>query len=438
MNDPDQNLYYDWRQTMKTDFSEIDEGSGYIGYREAFELVYSNIQPLGTEEIQLESGVQRIAAEDVAARVSYPPADVSLKDGFAVKAADVVHASSSCPVSLTVIGSAFAGSGFGHELQSGNAVKVCSGAPIPPGAEAVIPVEFCAEISKEEVRIGIDAGVGRNILRAAEEVKEGETIIMGGSRLLPGKMGLAAAAGINLVRVFRRPKVAIVGVGDEVVAPGKDLRPGQIYASNLITLKSWLNAFGIQCVTSVSNDDSAGIRYEIEKHFPGIDALLTSGGAWDSERDLVIGTLDGLGWRKMFHHVRLGPGKGIAFGLWKDKPVFCLPGGPASNEMAFLQLAFPGILRLAGDGRHPLQSIPARLVESLRSRHISWTEFRDAVLVKDTGGFFKAVPYRKRSRLQTIAGANSLICIPEGTESLHAGEVVPVQLLSPLRDRLLV
>jgi len=414
--------------------SEIDEGFGYIGYREAFELIHSNIQPLGSEEISLELAIHRIAAEDAAALVNYPPVDVALKDGFAIKAADVAQASGRRPVALTVIGSAFAGSGFEGEMRSGSSVKVCSGAPIPAGAEAVVPVEFCEAKSKEEVHIRIDAGVGRNILRAAEKLKKGDIIIRKGTTLLPGAMGLAASAGINRIRVCRRPNVAVIGVGDEVVVPGKSLRPGQIYASNLITLKAWLNSFGIQCVTSLAKDNTASIKLELERHLPEADVILTSGGVWGSERDLVIRTLDALEWQKMFHHVRMGPGKGIAFGLWKDKSVFCLPGGPASNEMAFLQLALPGILHMSGDCRHPLPLISAKLVEDLKSRHKEWTEFRDAVLVKNSGGAYTVGAYRKRNRLQAIAGANSLICIPEGAESLRAGEIIPVQVLSPQRD----
>jgi molybdopterin molybdotransferase len=415
---------------MEKDFSEIDEGLDYIGYREAFELIHSNIQSLGAEEISLESALHRIAAEDTAALVNYPPVDVALKDGFAIKAADVEQASAGRPASLTIIGSAFAGSGFDGEMRAGSAVKLCSGAPIPAGAEAVVPVEFCEEKS-EKVHVRIDAGVGRNILRAAEEVKAGDIIIREGTALLPGTMGLAAAAGINVAVVYRRPKAAIIGVGDEVVAPGRSLRSGQIYASNLITLKAWLNSFGVTCATSVSKDNETSIKLELERHLPEADVILTSGGAWGSERDLVIRTLDALGWRKRFHHVRMGPGKGIAFGLWKNRPVFCLPGGPASNEMAFLQLALPGILRMSGDRRQPLQSVSARLVEDLKCRHKAWTEFRDALLIKDSGGAHRVEEYRKRSRLQAITGANSLICIPEGTESLHAGEIISVQLLSP-------
>jgi molybdopterin molybdotransferase len=223
----------------------------------------------------------------------------------------------------------------------------------------------------------------------------------------------------------------LIGVGDEVVAPGEVLHPGQLYASNLVTMQAWLTSFGISCVTSVVSDNEKAIKQELRRRLPGADAILTSGGAWGSERDLVVGSLNKLGWREIFHHVRMGPGKGIAFGLWEGKPVFCLPGGPASNEMAFLQLALPGILRMGGDTRHPLQTVSARLTENVKGRHPAWTEFKDATLSLDSTGNYTVRLYRNRSRLQAIARANSLVCIPEGTEALNSGEVLPVQILVP-------
>lgn len=419
---------------METDVSEIDEGIGYVGYREAFDLIESNVRPAGTEEISLDTGVGRIAAADIAARVSYPSVDVSLKDGFAVKSGDVAGASARRPVRLKIIGSVFAGAKFSGELTAGSTVKVCSGAPIPRGAEAVVSGEFGDELASGEVSIKADALPGRNILRAGGEVSAGATIIGRGGRLTPGYLGLAAAAGISRVSVYRRPRVAIIGVGDEVVAPGENLRPGQLYASNLVTMQAWLLSFGIPSVTSVVTDSEEAIARELRGCWPGADVILTSGGAWGSERDLVIGSLGKLGWKEIFHHVRMGPGKGIAFGIWEGKPVFCLPGGPASNEMAFLQLALPGILRMGGDTRHPLPTVPATLAEDLRGRHPAWTEFKDAVLSRDAGGSYSVALYRDRSRLQAIASANSLICIPEGVKSLRRGEIVPVQVLAPRLD----
>ena len=419
---------------MKTDFNEIDEGNSYIGYSEALDIILNNVRQLSDEELYLGQCAGRIAASDLKALVSNPSIDVSLKDGFAVKSSDVIYADRHKPVSLTVAGSAFAGIKYDGHVKEGSAVKICSGSRIPDGADAVVSAEFCHEVSPREVMIKADAGPGRNILFAGIEVKAGETIVKSGEMLLPGKLGLAAAAGISRVKVYRRPRVAIISIGDEVVTPGMELNAGQLYASNMATMEAWLVSSDISCVTSIVSDNEENIRMELNKYLTGADVILTSGGAWGSERDLVIGVLDKLGWHKLFHYLRMGPGKGIAFGLLENIPVFCLPGGPSSNQMAFLQLAFPAILRMGGENRHPLPAIPAMLTEDVKGRHQAWTEFKDAVVTLDGGGNYTVSLYKSRSRLQAIAGANAIICIPEGIESLNKGDVVPVQLLRSRLD----
>ncbi len=420
---------------FKKEINEIDEGTDYVGYRQAFELITPGVRTVGIEELPLALGVNRIAAVDIVASVSYPTSDVTLKDGYAVISADVEKASAQHPVRLKITGAMYAGSHYEGEVKRGGTVKVCSGASIPKGAEAVVSIELCEEISPNEVLVKADAAKGRNVLKAGGEVRAGEIIVKKGERLLPGYLGLAAAAGIDKVSVFRKPKVAIIGVGDEVVAPGSHLHPGQLYASNLVTMEAWLASFGMSCLAAITKDNEDSIKSELKKYLKDVDVILTSGGAWGSERDLVIGALDKLGWREVFHHVRLGPGKGIAFGIWEGKPVFCLPGGPASNEMAFLQLALPGLLSMAGDTTPPLQTVPAKLMEDVQGRHPAWTEFKDAILSRDKRGNYSVRLYKNRSRLQAIASANSLICIPEGVNSLTKGALIPVQLLAPCLEQ---
>lgn len=421
-----------WSERLRQDMDsvEIDECINYTGYRDALDLVYSNVRPIGIDEVALDLCVGRTAAEAVVAVVDNPLSDVSLKDGFAVKSGDVAQASPQRAVRLRVIGSVFAGSQFEGEVSSGNAVKICSGSPVPRGADAVVSGEFCQEVFSD-VYIRADAESGRNILHAGEEVEAGSIIAGKGKVLLPGGIGLMAAAGVHRVKVYRKPVVAIVAVGDEVVLPGGQLSPGQLYASNIATMGAWLTSFGVPGNMSVVGDNEAAIRKELLVLLPEVDVIITSGGAWGSERDLVVGVLDGLGWCKLFHHVRMGPGKGIAFGIWQNKPVFCLPGGPASNEMAFLQFALPGIMRICGQSRNPFQTVRARLTKRLKSRHPAWTEFRDARLSRDAEGGYIATPHRSKSSLQSIASATCLVCIPERVECLDEGEIIDVQVLIP-------
>ena len=271
------------------------------------------------------------------------------------------------------------------------------------------------------------ANKGQNILAAAADLRKGEELATAGRLLLPGDLGLIASAGIARARVYRKPRVAVIAIGDEVVAPGGFLHPGQLYASNLVTISAWLNCFGFPCQNAVVKDDKAAIRTELEDLFPVVDAILTSGGAWGSERDLTVGILDELGWDKKFSNVRMGwegilsdCGTASPFSVW----------AAASNEMAFLQLALPGILRMEGQKRHPLPTVFAKLAEDVVSRHRNWTEFKSAVLAFKNGEYL-VTPYQNRSRLQSIANATCFIRVPEGADVLSAGEIIEVQLLTP-------
>jgi len=412
---------------------EIDNGEKYIGFKEAIEIINSHIRVTGEEELPPGLCAGRIAASDHTASVSYPSTDVSLKDGYAVNSLEAATAAKGNPVTLEIDGDSFAGVPFDSVLESGRAVRVCSGAVIPGGADAVVPDEFCDRVSADRVLINADTSPGRNIMAAGSEVRSGATVISKGEKLEPGSLGLAAAAGIGSVRVIRRPRVSIISIGDEVVKPGRSLNAGQLYASNMVTMEAWLFRCGITAATSIVPDDRESIMAETGRALPCSDIILTSGGAWGSERDLSIKVMDELGWDMKFHYLRMGPGKGVAFGLLQEVPVFCLPGGPSSNNMAFLQLALPAILRMAGEQSHPLSTAEALLTGDVRGRHIAWTEFKDAVVTRTTDGGYSVSLYKNSSRLQSIASANSLICIPEGIESLKKGELVQVQFTGPLQ-----
>jgi molybdopterin molybdotransferase len=407
--------------------------SDYIGFSDALNIIYSQIRPTGILELSLDLCYGHIAAEDIKALMDNPPDDVSLMDGFAIKSDDVKQASSEYPANLQVSGSASAGNPFKGRVPQGNAIKIFSGALIPDGSNAIAPVEYCQEISTY-VLVKSSFEAGNNILSKGMEIKAGSTIIEKGSTLLPGCIGLAVASGINRVRIYRRPRVAVLAIGDELVMPGKQLLPGQIYASNLFTICAWLTSLGISYDTGVIADNKDAIRVELAKYLTNADAIITSGGAWGSERDLIVDILDEMGWTKLFHHIRMRPGKGTSFGIMQGKPVFCLPGGPAGNQKAFLQLALPGIVRLGGQAKHPLQRICARISHAIESRYGNWTEFKDASLSCDIEGHYRVTPCYNLSSLQSIASADCLICIPEGKESLDAGELIPVQLIKNAPD----
>jgi len=408
----------------------------FVGLGEALDLVRKTILPLGEEVVSLEVAEGRILAGDVKARVDSPTHDVSLKDGYAVISKDTSNASAAEPVPLILVGNAYAGTFFKGILKPGTAAKVLTGAPVPAESDAVVAEEFAEMATPDAIRIKKKIDHGLDILKKGSDIRKGETILRRGECLLPGRVGILAAAGYDSVQVHSQPKIAILGTGDEVVAPGRKLQPGQLYASNLVTLTAWLKRFGLMSVTAVVPDNREAIKETVLKFLENEDALLTSGGLWGSERDHIMTILDEIGWKKIFHRVRLGPGKGVAFGFCQDKPVFCLPGGPPSNEMAFLQLALPGLLRLAGDYREPFVTVPARMTCDFRGRDSSWSQFEHATLGRSTGGELTVTPHKPASRLSSIARTTCLLPVMEGDLCFKKNDLVEVQILASLSETL--
>jgi molybdopterin molybdotransferase len=401
------------------------DGMVRISFAEALAETLDHVSPLGSEEVDLAWTGGRVAAQDLAALVACPSMDASLKDGYAVHSADIAAASPQHPVQLRLGGLAAAGAAWTGTVQKGMAVRILTGAPIPCGADAVVSGEFTS-LEGDIVTVVNDAEPGRNILRRGSDVAVGQRIVATGELLRPTQVGLLAAAGHGRLRVFRRPRVAIVSTGDEVVAPGNPLTEGKLYASNLVTLASWCAGYGMAVTTAVVPDSEDRLRAELLACLRDHDAILTSGGAWTSERDLVVHLLDELGWKKIYHGVRIGPGKAVGFGLWQGKPVFCLPGGPSSSHMAFLQLALPAHHRQEGRTQPGLPVQVAHLAQSIQGQK-DWTQFVHGCLERSSRLVFH--PLRIKSRLQEMAQMEALVQIPEGTDWLEAGTMLPVQVL---------
>ncbi|MFN2118284.1 MAG: gephyrin-like molybdotransferase Glp [Candidatus Promineifilaceae bacterium] len=392
-----------------------------ISYNEAFHLTLEYIQALDTEEVPLLSAVDRVSAINLTGQVETPSLNVSLKDGYAVHSADITEARKNNPIHLHLVGTVAAGDHWRKEFQLSEAVRILSGAPIPEGADAVVAEEF-TQRDGDTVVVTNDAHPGRNILLQGSDVSRGELLVRKGARLAPPTVGLLAAAGYQTISVVRQPKVAILATGDEVVAPGKKLQPGKLYASNLVTLAAWCVRYGYAVETFVVGDDADLIRNQLVSCLQNHDVVLTSGGAWSGERDLVVRLLDKLGWHKVYHRVRIGPGKAVAFGRWENKPVFCLPGGPPSNHMAFLQLALPGLQKLAGEQDVGLPVQKMRLAQSLTGQE-DWTQCVYGRIEEDSE-LPLFYPLNQPSRLQMMAAADSIVMVPEGQALISQGQIV--------------
>ncbi|MCB2179536.1 molybdopterin molybdotransferase MoeA [bacterium] len=399
-----------------------------ISFDEAYQQTLARIMPMGSELVSLLSAVGRIASQDFLAQVDSPTADVSLKDGFALHAADVEQASPENPIRIQLVGKIAAGGDWEGQVGSGEAVRILSGGRVPAGADAVLAEEFTQEDEDGVIALA-HARAGRNILPARTDIYVGKKLVQKGERLTPVKVGLLASAGYSEVPVFRKPRVAVIATGDEVIAPGNPLPDGKLYASNLVTLAGWCVSFGFEVETFVVPDDWKQIQQAMTTALNEFDLVMTSGGAWKSDRDLVVHILESLGWEKIYHRIKIGPGKAVGFGFCQNKPVFLLPGGPPSNHMAFLQLVVPAMHQMAGWPKLGFPLVPARLGKTLRGQ-IDWTQFEHGCLEKDEQGADVFYPSRQTSRLQMMASSNAVAKIPEGTDHILEGEIILVQKLS--------
>ena len=198
----------------------------------------------------------------------------------------------------------------------------------------------------------------------------------------PALIGLLASAGLDRAPVYKAPKVAVIASGDEVVAPGKPLPDGKLYASNMIEICSWLSFYGSFVFRGACRRQQTGNSSRHYSHsFLTADAFITSGGAWGSEHDLILDVVEDLNWQGVYRRVRMGPGKPVGFGLLEKKPFFILPGGPPSNEMAFLQLALPALMKMKGETSFSFPMVRAQLSETVAG-HKDWTQFIHARLEK--------------------------------------------------------
>ena len=400
----------------------------YIGFAQALELVLGNVRPLAPEKRRLIDCLDAAAAEDIHATVDSPSTSTSLKDGYALRSTDISHASEDHPVKLALSGVAAAGALEKSAVPPRSAVRILTGGQIPMQADVVVSEEFTRR-EKEDLLVLKDTEAGRNILFRGTDMMAGEKIVAAGDRLTPGRLGLIAAAGHAEALVRRNPRIAVIATGDEIRLPGTPIAKGQLYASNAVTLDAWCRRIG--CVTTlvVVPDQYEAIFAALRNAVDTCDVVLTSGGAWSGERDLVGQVLDDIGWRRIFHRVRLGPGKGTGMGVVGQCAVFMLPGGPPSNLVGFLKLARPAILAMGGHRDYGLPRQRLRLQHDVRGQK-DWTQAVFGTIHLEGTGCMLFRPDRQTSRLKSMGQAQALLTIPEGIDHVAAGSLIEIEALA--------
>jgi len=376
--------------------------------------------------VALPEALGRVVARDVFSDTDWPPFETSAMDGYAVRMADV--SSPGAPL-LERAAAVAAGDVLPGPLRPGEAVRVMTGAPLPAGTEAVIPVES-ARREEGRVMFQVEPVRGAHIRRRGESIREGSRVVSAGRRATPGDIALAALAGAETLTVFTRARVAIAVTGNELVPAGEKPRPGQIRDSNGPMLASLCRAGGW---TAVSRrrvaDEAAGVAALFDSAGKEEDVLVTSGGVSAGDFDLLPGIARRQGFEILFHGVSVRPGKPIAFARRGGTLWFGLPGNPVSSSVCFHLFVRFALGRLEGDPSPGALRVAARLARDLPANGARET-YRDAIL-ENAGGVAHAEPLVSAGShdIATHARANALILVPAGAAPQPAGSTVECLLL---------
>lgn len=320
----------------------MDKKQNMLSADEALSFLLARAQPASkTEQIATADALGRVLAERLTSAVNVPPLDNSAMDGYAVRIADLINASTRLRVTQRIP----AGT-VGQPLEAGQAARIFTGAPVPAGCDAVVMQEYCG-VEGDTVTAGKHPKMGENIRRSGEDIAAGAEILPAGIRLRPQEMGLAASVGIASLLVYRKLKVAIFFTGDEIVMPGEPLKPGQIYNSNRFVLTGLLQALGCEVVDLGIVPDDFAATVKVLETAAGADLIITSGGVSVGEEDHVKAAVEAVGKLDLWK-IAIKPGKPLAFGEVGKVPFIGLPGNPVSAFVTFCLFVRPFILRSQG------------------------------------------------------------------------------------------
>ena len=399
-----------------------------IGVEEALEKILSHIHPLGTEKISLLDALGRVIAEDVYAKRDIPPFDNSAMDGYAVRSVDVDQATRDHPVRLEGIEDLPAGFVSKKVLQKGQAIRIMTGAPIPKGSDAVIPVEETTKEGNEAVILKATVP-GDCIRKAGEDVKKGDRVVFAGDVIRPSEIGMLASVSRSSIVVYQRPSVAILCTGEELVDVDEELGDARIVSSNSYTLAAQVKDCGaIPIQLGIAKDRREEITSKLRQGLRA-DVLISSAGVSVGDYDFVKDVLRDLGMQMVFWKVAMKPGRPLAFGTIGTKPVFGLPGNPVSSMVSFEQFVRPSLLKMMGHRRLFRPIIEAILKEDVHKEPERRHFIRAFVSFESDRYFVSTTGDQGSGILWSMVKANGLIIIPEGQGTVRAGEKVQVQLL---------
>ena len=404
------------------------EAYPWLSVEDALDRVLARIPVLEPETVPILESLGRVLAENVTADMSIPPLDNSAMDGYAVHGADV-DKDDPAPYRLRIVGQLAAGYVSADEVVSGTAIRIMTGAPIPKGADTVVRFED-TQLDGDHVLVERRVARGRNVRSAAEDVREGDVVLRQGMVLRPQEIGMMAAVGHSAVRVIRRPRVAILATGDELVDIESPVRPGNIRNSNGYSNAAQVLKYGgIPLPLGIARDRVDELTAKIHGGVnQKADLFVTSGGVSVGDFDMVKDVLASEG-RLEFWLVRMKPGKPMAFGEIAGVPLFGLPGNPVSVMVSFELFVRPAIHKMLGMQPKPHRSVQAVLIDGI-ARKDNRRHYLRVRLTREAGEYRARLTGEQGSGILTsMVRANALAVIPEGTTSWPAGSQVQVLLL---------
>jgi molybdopterin molybdotransferase len=393
-----------------------------ISVEEARRRLLDPLRPLGAEQVALSEAIGRVLAEDVVARRTQPPFAVSAMDGYAVRAEDVAKV----PARLRVVGSVPAGQAYSGIVGRNEAVRIFTGAPVPNGADAIV-IQEDTDRDGDIVVVREASPVGRHIRPAGLDFRDGDVGIRAGHRLTARDIGLAAAMNRPWLLVHRKPRIAILPTGDEVVMPGDPVGPNQIVSSNGLALAALITEYGgIPIHLPIAADDSKALQ-RIAEGAAGADFLVTTGGASVGEHDLVRDALGASGLTLDFWKIAMRPGKPLMVGRYRDTPMMGLPGNPVSSLVCGLLFLKPAIERLLGLRTKEPRPIRARLATPLPANDRRQDYLR-ATLGLAADGALEVRPFGKQdsSMMSLLAKSDCLVVRPPHAPPAVAGDSVDI------------
>ena len=399
-----------------------------IPVQEALDKILTKIQFKGVEKVSLDQALGRVMAEDVVSRINNPPLDNSAMDGYAVIAKDIQSATPENPVKLEMVEEIAAGYTAKGTLKPGQTMRIMTGAPIPPGADAVLMQEDTQK-DGDSILCLDRADVEENIRRAGEDIKIGESVLKKGTTLSPAHIGMLAVIGRSQIAVGQRPTVAILSTGDEILELDETPQGPQIFNSNGHMLAAQIkSAGGIPIYLGIAKDTEKDLMEKFEWALKA-DIVVSSGGVSVGDYDLVKSSLQKMGQDMLFWKVAMKPGKPLAFGRIGKTPIFGLPGNPVSSFVSFEQFVRPSLRKVLGCSDLSHKTVQAKLTRTIHKKP-GRLHFLSSI-VSWADGEYTVTPAGEQGSgiLKSAANANGLLIFPLEAEEIKQGQEVAVQLL---------